>query len=357
MMREAKRRGEESSLTLGEKSSTDETVKLWEIAFKVSDALIEYCRTTSRERLLAEAFITRGESLVKGALDVTNPTDWPKLIDLASSSFLEAVDIGKQIGEKWIIFNASANIWNMFVVISSLPSGNSLKEVWLEVFSKFIEALGNTSVQDSTLFAQISSGFATSFEDTAFQGPADPKSKNTTNDKNQANAAIGNNPSSRDMTSFIKLAEDVLSAVHCSKNADFNSLLLSTHNWADIQLKKGTPVANVQLETDDPVLKLFLNLELLSKTKQDKESASVEQTIVNINQVQLVPDVFRTEMFLRIGKYAADMNNRILALGCGKKAIGYLDIVEKLTIDPPEHFYQVSPLFPMSGVDIAVIEF
>ncbi|KAI8929833.1 hypothetical protein BC831DRAFT_422238 [Entophlyctis helioformis] len=420
IMREAHNRGQDQhvesqagsqarpihvSLEPSELQKIGQTV--WEIAHVASTLVHSLCTSagSDRKRLVAEAHLVRGESVLHGLLSVCKAgVECARFVEAATGSFLAAIEIGRALHEQWIVYNASGNIWNMFVVVSSrdaslvscqpgvslqgsssqattggqtavsnamavgtvaagVATGSTapsvqieqrqtdvLVEIWADAFQKLVDVLAESSIRDTTLYAQICSGLSTSMQ----ESPASLADA-------QRNKA---KPNSKDASAVAsKSTEEILKSSLTAKHADYNSLLVGARAWCKIQAQKTAPAGNASqgaalIDTDDPVLRLFASLELSTpgsqaavqpnaastnqgaKTVREPDVAVIEHNIVALKQIKLAPDVFRVELWLRIGKQAAEFGHPTLALGCLRNAAPYIQKIETTVSIPSIHLDQ-----------------
>nr|KAJ3423075.1 hypothetical protein HK105_003515 [Polyrhizophydium stewartii] len=367
IMREALRRVENRGLfnqvgsgfdEIAETSQSGANLEIadaWEVVFVSSSFVIDACAADpSRKRLLAEASLSKGQSIAQGILIFSDRPEAYKRLETAAASFLSALEIGKTLSERWIVFNSAASLWNTFVAAeqcfahSADPRrGDRPGEMWTEVFQKLADLLADTDICDSTLYSQICSTLGLSLVEAQAAQTADSlKSKGK--------------PVGKDGATLLKAAEDMFKSGLGAKHADYNSLFVGAKGWCKLQSQRQPPAVSAQsLESDDPVLRLFVALETgqfaaagataAARQSKDADIAASEHAASALHHVKLMPDIFRAELFLRIARQSAELGSHGVALGCARSASAFLGRLEQYVEAGQAHYVEASPLV---GLDL-----
>ncbi|KAL2911301.1 Cfap46p [Polyrhizophydium stewartii] len=376
IMREALRRVENRGLfnqvgsgfdEIAETSQSGANLEIadaWEVVFVSSSFVIDACAADpSRKRLLAEASLSKGQSIAQGILIFSDRPEAYKRLETAAASFLSALEIGKTLSERWIVFNSAASLWNTFVAAeqcfahSADPRrGDRPGEMWTEVFQKLADLLADTDICDSTLYSQICSTLGLSLVEAQAAQTADSlKSKGK--------------PVGKDGATLLKAAEDMFKSGLGAKHADYNSLFVGAKGWCKLQSQRQPPAVSAQsLESDDPVLRLFVALETgqfaaagataAARQSKDADIAASEHAASALHHVKLMPDIFRAELFLRIARQSAELGSHGVALGCARSASAFLGRLEQYVEAGQAHYWLLScKLFAvqMSSANVHVV--
>eukprot|EP00842_Homolaphlyctis_polyrhiza_P006358 jgi/Hompol1/6723/HPOL_005056-RA len=292
-------------------------LEIWELAFVTASVLVDTeAVTADKKRLLAEAQMVRGLSIFYGLLQLTPKVDLTKRIEVASTSFLAAIEDGQK-------------------------SDPHSSDMWMDMFQKLTDTLGDANVNDTALFAHICNAYSISL--------LEAQSQST--DAARGKAKTGGN--AKDGASALKMAEEALKNGLSAKNADYNSLFANARSWCRLQAQR-TPAASASnIETEDPVVRLFASIEIAqqagvsggggstgAKSSKDSEISTIEHSVALLRQIKFIPDVFRIELFLRIGKQAFELNQTGIAFGCAWRAQNYLKNIEAAQIDKSDYLNQ-----------------
>ncbi|EGF76598.1 hypothetical protein BATDEDRAFT_28449 [Batrachochytrium dendrobatidis JAM81] len=300
---------------------------IWEMVFVTTSQIIAF-KANSKDinhLLLAEVYDLRGQSITFGIYCFIQSIDLCSQVKAAVNDYFAAIDSGIAIGQTWMLYNSTSNIWNLFATLSNYRTKYDCvferwSEFWVDIFQVLFDKISNSSIAEHSLFAYLCSAYSSSLLETHIAQVFE-QSKGKTK------------PLGKDAFALIKTAEDIVKTGAATKNADYNSLFVIVASWCKIASYKATaslPVSS--LDIDDPLLRLFISIDIgqqgttaAVKSARDTDPSILEHTLSSVFQISYIPDVFRIEMLLQIGKQSLAVNQHSITAVCAQTSLLYLD--------------------------------